>query len=522
MRVWEKVVALFVLLIFFPLGPSSVFAEMGGDGRIDKTDSCYFVITDRFYNGDPSNDNQGFGEFNPNNPRYYHGGDWQGIKQKLPYIAGMGFTCLYITPVEDNWKGSYLAGDGNMHTSYHGYHAFDFSKPNLSYGTWDDLKDLVAEAHTRKMDVMIDQVYNHMSPTQVLPNYNYPSFSYSDFHHCAQAGNCNAENGELFGLADLDTGKGSVRNTLTTQHTDYYNTVNADGMRFDTVKHIAEEDWGDLTAQIRSKIPGTDREFMLGEVFELDGSDENIAGTTGKYTKAPSNLSSVFNFLLYRGIRDFQDRDAGKLGSIRHWQITQNKFSDPYSLGNFIDNHDVHRFLCDHQNNWNKLKQALYVAFTWPGFPVVYYGTEQGANGCSDPSNREDMWTLGAPPFNEHSELYVHIKRLNAVRNSKNIPDVTFTNGNAGKAIRNGTNFQERRADNCLYAFERKTANSAQVALIMLNSCGTWQEMTDLRTDIGSGWKQETTYGFKWINPDSTGKVSSYWLAPYETLIFEN
>lgn len=132
------------------------------------------------------------------------------------------------------------------------------------------------------------------------------------------------------------------------------------------------------------------------------------------------------------------------------------------------------------------------------------------------------MWKLGSVPFNEDSDFYTHIKRLNAVRNSGNIANLTFTNGRAGQAIRNGTTFEERWVSNCLYAFVRKTAGNAQVALVMLNACPMWQEMTDLRTDVGSGWKQETTYGVKWINPDATGLVSSYWLAPYETLVFEN
>jgi hypothetical protein len=132
------------------------------------------------------------------------------------------------------------------------------------------------------------------------------------------------------------------------------------------------------------------------------------------------------------------------------------------------------------------------------------------------------MWKLGNPSFNTNSDLYVHLKRLNAVRNSRNIPNLTFTSGRAGRAIRNGTTFQERWVNNCLYAFERKTANHANIALVMLNACGTRQEMTNLQTGIGPGWKQETTYGYKWINPDAAGKVPSYWIEPYETLIFEN
>lgn len=500
----------------------SALADKGGDGKIDKTDSCYFVVVDRFFNGDTANDDQHFGEFDPGRPGFYHGGDWKRLQSKLDYIKGMGFTCLYITPPVDNWKGSYVPSDrSEPFTSYHGYHAFDFTKANANYGTWDDLKALVAAAHGKDIDVMIDQVYNHMSPTEVISNLNdYPDFNQSDFHNCSTG--CTVETVNIFNLADLDTGKEIVRERLASEHTGYYTAVDADGIRLDTVKHIAASEWGDLASRIRGKIPGQDKEFLLGEVFETNGSDEHIATATGQYTKAPANLDSVFNFLLYRAIRDFQRNDTGKLGSVRHWQLTQNKFKDPYSLGNFVDNHDVPRFLCQHDNNWDQLKQALYVATFWPGFPVIYYGTEQGANGCEDPKNREDMWSLGGPPFNPSSDLYTHIRRLNAVRNSENIPGLTFTNGKAGQAIRNGTDFKERWVNNCIYAFERRTSDNANIALVMLNGCDTWQDVTNLKTDIGPGWKQETTYGFKWINPAADGTVAHYRVAPFETLVFEN
>jgi hypothetical protein len=127
---------------------------------------------------------------------------------------------------------------------------------------------------------------------------------------------------DLFGLADLRTDLASVRGKLATDHTGYYNFVNADAMRFDAVPHVAANDWGGLTALIRNKIPGHDREFMLGEVLpDLDQSDGAIARQIGEFTKPPANISSVLNFLIYKAIRDLHN-DAGKLGSVRNSQLT--------------------------------------------------------------------------------------------------------------------------------------------------------------------------------------------------------
>lgn len=509
---------LFVVGLAF--APSSSWAEGGGDGQVDGTDACYFVIVDRFFNGDPRNDDQGFGEFNPSRAGFYHGGDWAGLSRQLPYIAGMGFTCLYISPVVDNWKGSYVPQDRTEpFTSYHGYHAYDLTRPNLNFGTWAELRGLVDAAHGLGLDVMVDQVFNHLSPKEVLPLWAYPGFGPEDFHACVSG--CDVETGALANLADLATGKVSVRQRLAEGHAGYFNAIGADAIRLDTVKHIAASEWGDLTARLRALIPGERRDRMFGEVFVLDGSDEELATAIGRYTFPPANLDGVLNFLFYRAVRDLRATGAGRLGSVRHWQLAAGKFADPYALGNFIDNHDVPRFLCEHDNSWDQLKQALDLAYTWPGLPFVYYGTEQGSRGCRDPENREDMWTLGARPFDTSGDLYVHLRRLNAVRSSANIPGLTFTDGGAGAALRRGRVFDERWVDGCLYGFERSTVDGAARALVLLNACGGSREMAGLQTGLAPGTHREVTYGTRWLEVGAGGRVASIWLAPYETLIFE-
>jgi glycosidase len=184
---WNIIKSLGLSHLIFLAAPAAL-AEMGGDGKIDKTDSCYFVVVDRFFDGDDANnkkndvkDDSVPPERRPAYDRdrrgFYHGGDWKGLKDKLDYIKGMGFTCLYITPVVENWKGNYMPPDRRERfTSYHGYHAYDFTQSNPNFGEWVDLKALVATAHAKNMDVMIDQVYNHMSPVQVIGNFDDQQF----------------------------------------------------------------------------------------------------------------------------------------------------------------------------------------------------------------------------------------------------------------------------------------------------------------------------------------------------------
>lgn len=118
--------------------------------------SIYFIMTDRFSNGDPSNDN--YGGFNSNNSdqRKWHGGDFQGIINKLDYIKNMGFTAIWITPVTMQ-KSEY---------AYHGYHTYDFYAVDGHLGTMDKFKELVGKAHDKNIAVMLDVVVNHTGDFQ--------------------------------------------------------------------------------------------------------------------------------------------------------------------------------------------------------------------------------------------------------------------------------------------------------------------------------------------------------------------
>src|SRR5262245_34540021 len=111
--------------------------------------SIYFVMTDRFCDGDPSNNRAGHHGYDPANGLAAHGGDCRGLASKLDYIKGLGATTLWITPIVQNFEG------------YHGYHACHWLAVEPRLGGLDDLRQLVAEAHKRGMYVVIDVVVNH-------------------------------------------------------------------------------------------------------------------------------------------------------------------------------------------------------------------------------------------------------------------------------------------------------------------------------------------------------------------------
>ena len=126
--------------------------------------TVYFLLTDRFFNGDPSNDH-GYGtrpDAGPNDIGGWHGGDWQGIVGKLDHIASLGATAIWISPIVEQVHGWVGGGTGDFkHFAYAGYWALDFTRLDANWGSESDLQALVDAAHTRGIRVLVDVVLNH-------------------------------------------------------------------------------------------------------------------------------------------------------------------------------------------------------------------------------------------------------------------------------------------------------------------------------------------------------------------------
>ena len=137
--------------------------------RSIKDDLIYFMITDRFYNADPGNDRGGLeGDrmatgFDPEDEKFYHGGDLKGVTAKLDYLADMGVTAIWLTPVFKNkWV---MEHDGWVTASYHGYWIADFTSIDPHLGSEEDLRELIDAAHQRDMKIIFDIVINHTADT---------------------------------------------------------------------------------------------------------------------------------------------------------------------------------------------------------------------------------------------------------------------------------------------------------------------------------------------------------------------
>ena len=144
------------------LNPAGRFQGFSAD------DVIYLIMPDRFANGDPSNDDPAVskGLFKRTNSRYYHGGDFAGIMERLPYLKDLGVTTLWLTPIYDNSNrinDRETYGNGGI-TDYHGYGAVDFYGVEEHLGTLDQFRELVDKAHALGMKVIQDEVANHTGP----------------------------------------------------------------------------------------------------------------------------------------------------------------------------------------------------------------------------------------------------------------------------------------------------------------------------------------------------------------------
>jgi len=334
--------------------------------EFNKDDMIYFILTDRFNDGDLSNNY----DVDKTNLKKRHGGDLRGIIEKLEYIKSLGSTAIWITPVMKNEK------DG-----YHGYWIEDFYEIDPHLGTMDDMRELVEKSHEMDMKVILDFVVNHTGYNSPwLLDENYKDWFNENKSINNWSNQDEVENGWLAGLPDLNFSNEQVREFFIENALWWIKETGIDGMRLDTVKHVPRDFWSEFVQRINEEYPDF---FFLGEVWS-----ENV-----RYFKAYSEtgITSMTNYPLYKGIIT-TFREYGNTNNLKTALRDEKNFLNPTMNGIFIDNHDNVRFPSIHRINSQEYhKQALTFVMSYPAIPVIYYGTEIGMEGHEDPDNRRDM-----------------------------------------------------------------------------------------------------------------------------------
>lgn len=379
-------VVLIPFLLFYAMPAGAAEKE----GREWQDEVIYSIMVDRFNNGSSENDK----DLDVDDLTAYNGGDFAGITKKLDYLKDMGFTAIWLTPIFDNEEGG-----------YHGYWINDFYKTEEHFGTIEEFKTLVKEAHDRDIKVILDFVVNHVGP-------NHPFVSDPEkkdwFHEKKEITNWKdqeeVENGWIYNLPDLNQDNPETSDYLIDAAKWWINETDIDGYRLDTVKHVPKTFWTKFASAVKEEKKDF---FLIGEVWDKDPTVIASYQDTG--------IDGFMDFAQNDSQRTaFQKTDQSLSWLFSNLERNETMFNKPELLGQFIDNHDMSRFtsLAAANNNHpgTRWKQSLAYMYTTPGIPIIYYGSEIALNGGEDPDNRKLM------DFRTDKELIEYITTLGRLR----------------------------------------------------------------------------------------------------------
>lgn len=300
-------------------------------------------------------------------PRAFHGGTLRGVCIALPYLADLGVTCLWLSPI-------------NPAESYHRYDATDFYKVDPLLGTDEDLKELTSQAHALGMRVLLDIVPSHLSwhhPAFVSAQQdrNAPSFGWFTFDEWPDRYKCFLE--VVPSLVSLNADNEQARDYIIGSAVQWLRDYGIDGFRLDHAIGQGMDFWTAFRRATREVSPDM---ISIGEVTDTPDCQVRYQG----------KLDYVLDFPLASALRHTFGLQDWDVQHFDHFLFAYEHFmaAGPGRV-NFLDNHDMQRFLFTADNNSARLKMAALCQFTLDGLPVIYYGTEIGMSQQTDISDAD-------------------------------------------------------------------------------------------------------------------------------------
>lgn len=425
------------------------------------TENFYFVMTDRFENGDATNDTGGLAGdrldhgYDPTDKGFYNGGDIAGLRAQLPYIDGLGTSAIWLTP---SFKNRPVQGTGaDVSAGYHGYWITDFTQIDPHLGTNAELQALITEAHDLGIKVYFDIITNHTAdvidyaegqygyidqatspyymadgvtefdPADYAGTDSFPpldpvnSFPYTPvvdagdetvkvpswlndvtLYHNRGNSTYSGESttyGDFSGLDDLMTEHPTVVNGFVDVYQDWID-LGIDGFRIDTVKHVNFEFWETWTTEVLdyAHAAGKPDFFMFGEVYDADPAK------LSPYVRR-TDMNSVLDFTFQSAAstfaRGFSPDTLTQLFAGDDMYTTPTTSAS--ALPTFLGNHDMGRigyFVAGDGNGLERSQLAHSLMYLTRGQPVVYYGDEQGFIGLGgDKSARQTLFASQVPEY---------------------------------------------------------------------------------------------------------------------------
>lgn len=485
-----------------------VVPEVYGTTEAFAEESIYFVLTDRFVDGDKANNYPEQGGKNRTFDRPlltaeaeanigYQGGDFQGVLDNADYIRDMGFSAVWISPIVDNpdeaFTGGTALGEGGFiadkgKTGYHGYWGVNFFQEDehlVSEGLgFKEFSRSLKQDHHLKL--VLDIVGNHGSPSFNMP-LDQPKYGelygpggelVADHQNLAPADLDHNQALHQWYHREEDLGQLSNINDTNPEVLDYF--VNAysqwieqgvDALRIDTIGHMPHAFWKGFSDRIREKHPGM---FMFGEHFNFE------AETIAEHMLAENGAISVLDFPGRKAMTGvFEKPNSDYADLIEYLHLEDKTYVNPYNLMTFYDNHDMARMNASDEgfidaNNW---------LFTARGIPVVYYGSETAfMAGTKEHYGNRNYYGQSRVDSGEHHPIRESLKRIAHIRQ-------------ASPALQKGVQINLKFTQNTatFYRVYQKDGVN-QTALVLLNKGDKPAKVTVVRFLSSGRWVDAQTH----------------------------
>ena len=418
-------------------------AEVYGTLEPFASEAIYFVLTDRFVNGDPANDHRDQGGAHPTfdiplapcdgvaGNVGYLGGDFRGLLDNARYIRDLGFTAVWTTPIVDNPDQAFTGGEeitctgfgtDRGKTGYHGYWGVNFHRLDEHLPSDGlDFAGLTRGLREAGLKTILDVVGNHGSPAFTMPVAQ-PQFGQlfdADGQLVADHGNLPPEQldpvnnplhrfyntrPDLAQLSDLDADNPEVMDYLVDAYLHWIGQ-GVDALRIDTIRHQPLSFWKTFADRVRAEHPGM---YMFGEAFD------DVAANIAPFTLAENGGISVLDFPMKSAmVAVFGSGQAGfeRLGEALY--LEGGPYANPYDLATFYDNHDMPRIDASDEgfidaHNW---------LFTARGIPVLYYGSEAGfMRGRAEHAGNRSYFGQAGVDAAPQSPIFAPLQRIATLR----------------------------------------------------------------------------------------------------------
>jgi glycosidase len=387
-------------------------APLNRSGRFQgfsPADVMYLIMIDRFSDGDPTNNDppQSRGIYDRRNKFYYHGGDLQGVIDRLPYLKDLGITAIWLTPWYDNYDhpNEIELKDGKPSTGFHGYNPQDFYGVEEHFGTLTKLRELVDLAHRSGIKVIQDEVVNHTGPyhpwvddpptptwfngtkANHLKNV-FQTWALHDPRPVAELKRETMEGWFLDFLPDLNQNDPEVARYLIQNTLWWIGTTGTDGIRMDTWQYVPNSFWRDWNAVLKKEFPNFK---VVGEVKDGDVVHTSFfQGGRVRFDGIDSGLDSLLDFPLFYPIRH-AFAEGNQLAEIPSTLAKDYLYNNSEILVTLLGGHDDGRFMSEPGATIAGLKLANAFVLTTRGVPQLYYGDEIAMTGPDEPTTRGDF-----------------------------------------------------------------------------------------------------------------------------------